>query len=104
MSEFAADITIINSKDVQLSSNYSCHTWMLDTGRLLICTENGEIILLENSGEFFNFVSTSPMNGMKITCVVPYSKGFLIGSETGEVILYERTEDSRHPYTKRKNF
>lgn len=103
MSEFVADHTQVNNKDRQLSTAYSCHTWMLDTGRLLLCTENGEIMLLENSGEYFAFIPSSPLNGMKISCVTPYSKGFLIGSETGEIILYERSEDPRHPYLKRKN-
>jgi hypothetical protein len=77
---------------------------MLDTGRLLVCTENGEIMLLENSGEYLSFIPTSPMGGVRIQCVVPYSKGFLIGGDSGEIIIYERSEDPKHPYIKRKSF
>ena len=76
---------------------------MLDTLRIILCTENGEIMLLENSGEFISFISHSPMNGFKIQCIIPYSKGFLIGGESGEILIYEKSEDVRHPYVKRKS-
>ena len=54
---------------------------MLDTGRLLLCTENGEIMILENTGEFLCYINTSPINQANISCIVPYAKGFIVGSE-----------------------
>lgn len=53
---FVPDHTQVNNKDRQLTTNYSCHSWMLDSGRLVLCTENGEIMLLENSGEYLTFI------------------------------------------------
>lgn len=56
MNEFVADHTQLNNKDRMITSHYSCHAWMQDTGRLIVCTENGEIMLCETSGEFMSFV------------------------------------------------
>ena len=66
----------------------------------MVSTENGEIMLLENTGEYMQFIASSPMGNTRITCVVPYSKGFLAGTENGEVIIYEQSSDP--PYVKRK--
>lgn len=54
--EFIADHTQLNLKDGRISTAYSCHTWMQDTGRLIVCTENGEILLCETSGELMCFI------------------------------------------------
>ncbi len=56
LNEFGADHTQINNKDRNISTAYSCHAWMQDTGRLVVCTENGEIMLLETSGEYMSFI------------------------------------------------
>jgi WD40 repeat protein len=78
---------------------------MQDTGRLILCTEAGEIMLLETSGEYMAFVGESPSlinSGLdfKIECIVPFSRGFLIALDNGLVYAYERTEDPRNPYRK----
>ena len=96
--EFVADHTQVNSKDRSLTTAYSCHTWMQDTGRLVLCTDNGEIMLLDTTGEYMAFVNESPMDNFKIVCIVPFSRGFIIGGENGVVYAYERTEDARNPY------
>ena len=54
--EFVADHTQLNNKDRHVSTQYSCHAWMQDTGRLIVCTENGEVMLCETSGEFMSFI------------------------------------------------
>jgi len=36
----------IQKKDNHISSNYTCHTWLPD-GKLIVCTDQGEIMLLE---------------------------------------------------------
>jgi hypothetical protein len=66
---------------------------MLDSGRLVVCIENGELMLLENSGEYLSFIQHSPLSNFKITCILPYGKGFIIGGETGEIIVYEKIDD-----------
>ena len=55
-------------------------------------------MLLETSGEYMSFVPESPMEGFKISCIVPFSRGFLVGGDNGIVFAYERTEDPRSPY------
>lgn len=73
---------------------------MQDTGRLIVCTEQGEIMLLETSGEYMAFVHESPVGDFKIECIVPFSRGFLIALDNGLVYAYERTEDPKNPYRK----
>ena len=75
---------------------------MQDTGRLVVCTENGEIMVCETSGEYMSFVQDSPKDNFKIECIVPYSRGFLIGGENGSIFAYERVEDSKNPYRRIK--
>lgn len=72
----------------------TCHAWMQDTARLVICTEKGEIIVCENSGEFYTFVDRD--DSQKIKCIVPYNRGFLVGWSNNLITTYERFED---PYS-----
>ena len=97
LNEFVADHTQLNNKDRQISTQYSCHAWMQDTGRLIVCTENGEIMLCETSGEFMNFIHESPGEGYRITTIVPFSCGFIISGENGMISAYERVEDPQVP-------
>jgi len=67
-----------------------------------VCTEMGEIMLLENSGEYIAYIQQSPLQNFKIQCILPYQKGFIIGGESGEIIVYEKVEDQKIHYIKRK--
>jgi hypothetical protein len=49
----------ITKAEGHVSKNYTCHTWLPD-GRLLICTDQGEIMLLESNGEYKTLLSSSP--------------------------------------------
>jgi len=49
----------IQKKDLNVSSNYTCHTWLAD-GRIVMGTEMGELILMETSGEFKMVLQGSP--------------------------------------------
>lgn len=53
LSEFVADHTQVNSKerDRNITTSYTCHAWMIKTGKLILCTEN-EILLLNDNGEY----------------------------------------------------
>ena len=55
-------------------------------------------MLLETSGEYMAFVSKTPGGDLKIECIVPFSRGFLIALENGLVYAYEKTEDPKNPY------
>lgn len=52
---------------------------MQDSGRLVVCTSNGEIMLCETSGEFMAFILDSPGEGYKIQTIVSFSRGFIVG-------------------------
>jgi hypothetical protein len=43
--------TGIVKKDLNVSTNYTCHSWLSD-GRLLLCNDFGDILLIESSGDF----------------------------------------------------
>ena len=58
----------ILKKESHISNNYTCHTWLPD-GRLLVCTDQGEIMLLEMSGEYRQLLSESPGDGFYIECI-----------------------------------
>ena len=34
----------------KISQNFTCHAWSQATGHILVCTDNGEMIICENSG------------------------------------------------------
>jgi hypothetical protein len=57
----------MGKKDANISSNYTCHLWLPD-GKLLVCTDQGEILLLEG-GDFKFKLNESPGNGFYIECI-----------------------------------
>jgi hypothetical protein len=64
---------------------------MQDTARIVVCTEAGDIIVCENSGEFYTYVDRDERS--KIKCIVPYNRGFILGYGNGIFTAYERFED-----------
>jgi len=50
---------------------------------MIICTEQGEIMLLEGSGDYKMLLAESPAEGFHIECIITYSKGFIIGGANG---------------------
>jgi hypothetical protein len=52
-------------------------------GRLIVCTDQGEIMLLETSGDYKMLLAESPGEGFFIETIIVYSKGFIIGGENG---------------------
>ena len=86
----------MNKKEAHVSNHFTCHTWLPD-GRLIVCTDQGEIMLLESSGEYKTLL-TGPGDGVYIESIITYSKGFLIAGE--KIIVYEKSEDPKNPYTR----
>ena len=88
----------INSvpEDRQISSNYTAHEWDSTNGQLLVCTDNGEMLLLKNDCDFLAYVLDSPI-GNTIECVTATEKGFLVATEDS-FYVYENTKgDDRMP-------
>ena len=94
---FQADHTQVNNKDkdIEISTKYSCHGWMQD-GRLIVCTELGEIILCETDGSYMAYIPESPSEDegapFKIEAITPFSRGFIVSGEN-KIYAYEKTED-----------
>ncbi len=61
----------------KISQNFTCHAWSQNTGDILVCTDNGEMIICENSGQYKAFILDSPLGSM-IEAVIAISNGFLI--------------------------
>lgn len=97
--EFEAAHTQVNNKDREISTKYSCHAWMND-GRLVVCTELGEIMLLETDGAFKNYIAESPIEDegeFKIEAICAFTRGFIVSGED-KIYAYEKTEDQDVPY------
>jgi len=71
---------------------------MIDTGRLIVTTEQGEIMLCETSGEYMSFIGDSLLNNFNIQCIIPFSRGFIVGGDNGMIYCYERIDDPKKPY------
>ncbi len=98
--EFVIDHSQLNNLDYghmhhpkEGSLNYVCHAWMTDTARIVVCTEAGDIMVCENSGEFYTYVERDERQ--KIKAIVPYGKGFVLGYGNGVFTAYERYEDGQ---------
>lgn len=97
--ELQPSLTQINNKNVELTTSYSCHTWMTD-GRLIVCTEVGEIIILEDDGEFVAYLPDSPISEdqFKIEAITPMQRGGFLVAGNGRIYIYEKLDDPRAPY------
>jgi hypothetical protein len=91
--------TQISKKDPHISNHYSAHTWLPD-GRALVCTDKGEIMLMDQNGDFRANLSEAPGDDFFIECIITYSKGFIIAGDNGRIMIYEKSEDPKNPYSK----
>lgn len=87
----ASDSNSINLKHSQLnhadkspvydiSDQYVCHLWT-KTGHLIMATEEGDLLLLNYSGELLERIETSP--GDRIVAMTEFSRGVIVGGENG---------------------
>ena len=94
--EFAIDHSQLNNTDRRINGgepwdSFTCHAWMIDTARLVVCTEGGDIIVCENSGEYYAYVEKDTRQ--KIKTIVPYNKGFVVGWSNGLFTAYENDKN-----------
>ena len=61
---------------------------------ILICTDNGEMILCANNGEYKCYILDSPL-GMTIDTVHAFENGFLICAENQFMIFQSDDGDER---------
>ena len=64
----------INRRDGEVhSTNYTCHAWLAD-GRLAMCNDLGQILLLESSGDYKGITAgDSRKESFPINAIYPYS-------------------------------
>lgn len=80
-------------------TNFLSHAWMWEE-KLLLGTEGGEIILLENL-EFRAVIyppSGETVEPMPILSLYPVAKGFIAGTLFGEMWIFEMSEDVKEQY------
>ena len=90
------------------STNYTCHTWLAD-GRLAMCNDLGQILLLESSGDYKGITAGDPRKeSFPINAIYPYSgtntaqndgmpnpsgrnsakSGFIVAGENGQIRVF----------------
>ena len=87
----------ITKKESHIANHYTCHTW-LPEGKIIICTDQGELLLLESTGEYKMLLSCSPGDGFYIEAIANYSKGFMIAGDTGQIMVFEKTDEPKKPF------
>lgn len=81
--------------------SFMCHTWLHDDKMLVGC-ENGDLLLFDNAGEFQLVLPTSPGEPRAATCVISFSKGFVIGGDDGCIRVYEKSDEPKEVYRNTK--
>ena len=74
----------------KISQNFTCHAWSQQTGHIIICTDNGEIVVCRNEGQYHAFILDAPI-GNPIEAVTAISTGFLVA--VGQTFYIYRTSD-----------
>eukprot|EP01059_Diplonema_ambulator_P004009 TRINITY_DN13707_c0_g1_i1.p1 TRINITY_DN13707_c0_g1~~TRINITY_DN13707_c0_g1_i1.p1 ORF type:complete len:1204 (+),score=482.85 TRINITY_DN13707_c0_g1_i1:137-3748(+) len=72
--------------------NYLSHVWLPPEDRLVVSTESGDLLLVENF-EFKTVLQGSPSEGLSIDALIAYAKGFICGGDMGLVFIFERCDD-----------
>lgn len=89
------------------SSNFISHCWLEEDEKLVIGTEAGEILLLENL-EFRAIVYPSgneaPEEIRPILGIVATSRGFAIGTTSGELRFFERNPNMKDHFQMEDSF
>lgn len=71
-----------------ISTNYTCHCWSIDSCIPIICTDMGDILLLDFKGEFKNYLPESP-RGYQLDCILPFGRGLIVAGDRGLIWTYE---------------
>lgn len=72
--------------------NYLAHLWLPPEDRMIVSTDNGDLLLIENC-EYKYPLPLSPSDGLSIDALIAHSKGFVCGGDMGLVTIFERSED-----------
>jgi hypothetical protein len=84
------------------SQNYLSCCILPQENNMIIGTDQGELLLVNQNLEFKMVIPTSPFDGFSIECIIPTQKGFMIGGPDCVVYIYEKLEND--PKTAYKRF
>ena len=88
----------IEKKEQSISTNYLTHAWV--EGKCLICTDKGDILIVDSNGECKSKLITNE-TGISIDSILCFSKGIITGGACGLLELYEKmSEDPKQPFRK----
>lgn len=74
---------------------------LLAENHCIIGTEEGELVFMNAHYELKTRLPSSPFDEFQIKCIVPHSKGFLIGGSNATFYIYDKNDrDHRAPYTR----
>lgn len=90
-----AQTTEIHNSEEHLSRKYLCHCWLKD-GRLVVGTNNGEILVLDANCEYLGFIEVG-LEDFEITSMISFENGFLAGGSRGQVLTFISDGDERNP-------
>lgn len=73
------------------AQNYTCQAWATDgeKERLLVGTDSGEVLVVEG-GELKGSIAVG--DGQAVESILPFSKGFLLGSSGGGLSVFEKQD------------
>lgn len=103
-----------DSQTPAISTNFVCHAWMAD-GKFVVCTDIGQMLLFETSGDFKNIqITAEKKNPFPINAIMPFimgnadaqasgkqsaKSGFVIAGDSGLMRVFFKSElDPRTPY------
>jgi cilia- and flagella-associated protein 57 len=99
--EVTIEHTQINNMDQgkKISDNFTCHAWSKSTGHVLICTDAGEMIVCENSGQFKALINDAPITSGSgpIEAVISLDNGFLLATGFKFIVYRTAYVDERLP-------
>ena len=67
-------------------------------GKILVGTDQGQIIICQATGEVHRPLSDYPGDGFYIEKIITYSKGFIIVGDKGQLMVYITTGEPNNPY------
>lgn len=79
-------------------SNFLSYCFLKDDN-MIVGTDQGELLLFNNSWEFRTVLTSSPFDGFPIETIIACKRGFLIGGQNCTIYQYEKHEgDLKMPY------
>jgi hypothetical protein len=82
----------LNKKEQHLSSNYVKQEWLVHDSKLLIGTDNGEILMFDVNIDYKGYLQCG-IDNWKVECITPYSRGFLVGGSQATALIFEKNPE-----------